>query len=204
MNDLVLITFTILLPLTPAYILYKALPAKTKVSGPFQGLNIQLSGAFGGYFLLVLVIIGFISSRPGPPDPRYQVWKVTGKMKFDKSWTDAEKEKVQLSLIPGNQRIYANGDFEMLMALEVAEGGKLKFPKLLLRQDGYQIVTIDLDKDNSDEHYGGLNQTISKDFRTRDVDVKIPVELQRDEIPYDFRNAQNAQVPNQQTGSQQQ
>jgi hypothetical protein len=194
MNDLVLIGFTILLPLTPAYILYKALPAKTRVVGPFKGLNIQLSGAFGGYFLLVLVIIGFLSTRPRPQDPRYEVWKVTGKMKFDSSWTDAEKEKLQLSLIPGNQRIYPNGDFEMLVAPEVAEGGKLKFPKLLIRQDGFQIVTIDLD--NQETTYGQLNQNVSKDFRTKDLEVKTPIELQRD-VPY---NSTQAQVANQQTG----
>lgn len=198
MNDLILITFTILLPLTPAYILYKALPAKTKVVGPFKGLNIQLSGAFGGYFLLVLVIIGFVSTRPRPRDPRYEVWKVTGKMKFDNSWTDLQKENLQLSLIPGNQRIYANGDFEMLVAPEVSEGGKLKFPKLLIRQDGFQIVTIDLD--NPEGSYGQLNQAgVSRDFRTKDIEVKTPIELHRD-IPY---NGTQAQVANQQTGGQQ-
>ena len=195
MNDLILITFTILLPLTPAYILYKALPAKARVSGPFKGLNIQLSGAFAGYFLLVLVIFGFLGTRPRPRDPKYEVWKVTGKMKFDNSWTDTEKEKVQLSLIPGNQRIYANGDFEMLVAPEIAEGGKLKFPKLLIRQDGFQIVTIDLD--NAEATYGQMSQAVSKDFRTKDIDVKTPIELQPD-IPYNLGN--EAQVASRQTG----
>jgi hypothetical protein len=156
-------------------------------------LKIQLSGAFGGYFLLVLVIIGFISTRPRQPDPRHEVWKVTGKMKFDNSWTDKEIENLQLSLIPGNQRIYPNGDFEMLVAPEVAEG-KLKFPKLLIRQDGFQIVTIDLD--DSEGTYGQLSQAVSKDFRTKDLEVKTPIELHRD-TPY---NATQAQVASQQTG----
>ena len=48
-----------LVPLIPAYILYKTLPAETSVSGPFQGLKINLSGAFGGYFLLVLIAFAF-------------------------------------------------------------------------------------------------------------------------------------------------
>jgi hypothetical protein len=193
MNDLVLITFTILLPLTPAYILYKALPAETKVAGPFKGLNIQLSGAFAGYFLLVLVILGFVSTRPKPPDPTHEVWKVTGQMNFDNSWTDADKARLQLSLIPGNQRIYKEtGDFEMLVAPEVCADGKLKFPKLLIGQDGYQTVTIDLDK--PDAPYGQISQSVavSKDFRTKDLAVKTPIELHRD-VPYNSTVAQDAQ-----------
>lgn len=46
----------LLLPIIPAYILYKFLPASdTDVSGPYKGLSIKLKGAFAGYFLLVLV-----------------------------------------------------------------------------------------------------------------------------------------------------
>ena len=46
----------LLLPLFPAYILYKFLPAsETDVSGPYKGLSVKLKGAFAGYFLLVLV-----------------------------------------------------------------------------------------------------------------------------------------------------
>ena len=41
--------------------LYKYLPSKTVVKGPFQGLNIQLTGSFGGYFLLILFSSGFIA-----------------------------------------------------------------------------------------------------------------------------------------------
>ena len=44
------------LPIIPAYILYKFLPASdTDVSGPYQGLSLKLKGAFAGYFLLVIV-----------------------------------------------------------------------------------------------------------------------------------------------------
>src|SRR6185436_18365996 len=48
----------LLLPLIPAFLLYKFLPSKTNVSGPFKGLNLKLTGAFGGYFLLVLIAVG--------------------------------------------------------------------------------------------------------------------------------------------------
>lgn len=46
----------LLLPLIPAYVIYKFLPeSDTDVSGPYQGLSLKLKGAFAGYFLLVLV-----------------------------------------------------------------------------------------------------------------------------------------------------
>lgn len=46
----------LLLPLVPAFIIYKFLPASdTDVSGPYQGLSLKLKGAFAGYFLLVIV-----------------------------------------------------------------------------------------------------------------------------------------------------
>ena len=46
----------LLVPIIPAYILYKFLPAsETDVSGPYQGLSLKLKGAFAGYFLLVIV-----------------------------------------------------------------------------------------------------------------------------------------------------
>ena len=47
----------LLIPLIPAFILYKFLPSKTMITGPFKGLNLNLTGAFGGYFLLVLISI---------------------------------------------------------------------------------------------------------------------------------------------------
>lgn len=58
MNFLLPLTATLLLPIIPAFILYKFLPSKSQVSGPFQGLNLKLTGAFGGYFLLVLTSLG--------------------------------------------------------------------------------------------------------------------------------------------------
>lgn len=49
----------LIIPIIPAYILYKFLPASdTDVSGPFKGLTLKMKGAFAGYFLLVLIALG--------------------------------------------------------------------------------------------------------------------------------------------------
>src|SRR4051794_27730966 len=61
----------LLLPVVPAYILYKFLPASdTDVSGPYKGLSIKLKGAFGGYFLLVLVGVALLYVMMGSKQKR--------------------------------------------------------------------------------------------------------------------------------------
>ncbi|MCO4292140.1 hypothetical protein NF867_04595 [Solitalea sp. MAHUQ-68] len=59
-NQLFYLVVITLLPIIPSYILYKALPSKTSVKGPFKGLTLNLSGAFAAYFLLFLMLMGFI------------------------------------------------------------------------------------------------------------------------------------------------
>ena len=68
-NLIYLLAAVLLLPLVPAYVLYRTLPSDTKVFGPFKGLNIQLSGAFAGYFLLVLFSSGVIYYLPQVQQP---------------------------------------------------------------------------------------------------------------------------------------
>lgn len=58
---LFLLAALLLVPLVPAYILYRNLPSETVVKGPFRGLTVQLTGAFGGYFVLVLIGWGLFS-----------------------------------------------------------------------------------------------------------------------------------------------
>jgi hypothetical protein len=55
-NFFLVLAAILIIPLVPAFIIYKFLPAsETDVSGPYQGLSLKLKGAFAGYFLLVIV-----------------------------------------------------------------------------------------------------------------------------------------------------
>lgn len=176
--DLVLISFTILLPITPAYILYKALPSRGTVRGPFKGLSIQLSGAFAGYFLLVLTLMGFLSTRHKAPDARYEVWEVSGQINWNQDGTPIDTDRMQMSFYPATkQKVFADGRFVIQVAPEVLESGQLKFPTLMIEHPDYIPVTIDLNA--SPARFGQRVKNVSIDNSTKEVAVKDTIELEK-------------------------
>src|SRR5688572_26106823 len=123
-SDLTYIAVVVLVPLIPAFLLYKFLPSgRTEVGGPFKGLDIKLSGAFAGYFLVVLIVTPFvvflIKSKPDvvcppcpkPPPTQYEVYTVTGKVDLESS-PDSEKldyKLLTLSLAPPERTVKPDG-----------------------------------------------------------------------------------------------
>ena len=60
LNDILFLGVIVILPIIPAFILFKWLPPKkTFASGPFKGLNLKLTGSFAGYFVVLLFILTF-------------------------------------------------------------------------------------------------------------------------------------------------
>ncbi len=53
-----------LLPIVPAYVLFRALPSQAEVSGPFQGMTIKLGGAFSAYFIVFLLLLHGLDIAP--------------------------------------------------------------------------------------------------------------------------------------------
>ena len=186
-DELVLIAFAILIPITPAYILYKALPSDAKVAGPFKGLNIRLSGAFGGYFLLVLLIFGFHYSQP---NNQYEVWEVRGQIKTDNG--AALESKVAFSLLPPNINVHPDGQFTLLIATMPGINGQLKFPQLHIEHPDYQTVDIDLNE--SEPSYGQEKCHISKSRSDKALKLDKVVVLEKRRSDYD-QSGQKLQVP---------
>lgn len=112
----------LLLPAIPAYLLYAVLPSGADVSGPFKGLNIKLSGAFGGYFLLVLLSSGYVAvdlrgQITGLEDQiaeletkmagvkRYEIWTIKGSIEprgLPETRSKVDQELFEVVLWPGN------------------------------------------------------------------------------------------------------
>jgi hypothetical protein len=83
--DLIYILTALLVPIIPAVIFYRWFSSTAEVSTGegasglsqfFHGIGFRLGGAFGGYFILMLVILW---CRPTAP-PGGEIWTVTGKI----------------------------------------------------------------------------------------------------------------------------
>ena len=157
-----------LIPLVPAYILYKTLPAETSVSGPFQGLKINLSGAFGGYFLLVLIAFAFslklitdsnikridkldsqntvLKTENEQLKSQYEYWTIEGQVTGDLP------EKTKLFIDNRKTHFASTGDFSSNIYLR-KEPNSSVIPAALCffnTEDGYKVIN--------------LNKNTSKDF----------------------------------------
>jgi hypothetical protein len=142
-----------LLPLIPAFLLYKFLPSKSTASGPFKGLNIKLSGAFAGYFILLLFASGIafpllkneqqtkideLTAELNQLKGSVQEWKMIG------SVSSSIPEQTKLFYDEEHVSFASTGDFDVKLYCDV-EDGKPKLPKALCffnKADGYKVINI--------------------------------------------------------------
>ena len=123
---LVVILVVVLVPVGPAYLLYRTLPANARVSGPLKGLNLNLEGAFAGYFSLFLALGVLIKSLAGP----IEIWHIKGKVHFD-TGEGIKPETAQITIVP-SAKIEPDGTFEMNVARQVDSSGVKRFPLIIL------------------------------------------------------------------------
>src|SRR4030042_3777954 len=178
MDKILCITVGILLPIIPAYIPYKTLPAKTTVSGPFKGLNIQLGGAFGGYFLLVLIALGYLWSQEGPSRVPYEIWKRNGQITMDQTPSATPFiQDVHITLQPPREQKYPGGNlitFSLDILVPIKETGTKDFPTLLIDHPLYESVSVPL----SDLDYAvGPTYKQTYDEKEREIVVQEPILL---------------------------
>ena len=176
-----------LVPLVPAYLIYKSLPNRTSVRGPFKGLRVDLTGAFAGYFLLVLIASAFAYFFAAPSKPGCEVWAVTGRIRSAPAdanatamWSDVSE--VEIAPIPDDLKIASEGRFVMRIIVEPGVvPGQLEFPCLGVNLRGH--VRHQLLLDAADPNVRVIAQE-------RVVKLVEPVLLQRLED-----NAERAQWP---------
>ncbi len=142
LEEILILTVIVVLPIIPAFILYKFLPSKASAKGPFKGLNIQLKGAFAGYFIVLLFIGGFFlmfSAR----EATYDFGTVTGYLKLDQGQFD-EKDII-ITVTPPMQTILPNGKFTIEKVLVPKYEG-IEKPYLLIYKAGYEVETVTLEE----------------------------------------------------------
>ncbi|XZF16605.1 hypothetical protein ACTHGU_10755 [Chitinophagaceae bacterium MMS25-I14] len=152
----------LLMPLIPAFILYKFLPSRTTVSGPFKGLDLKLTGAFSGYFLLVLVSVGVFfpmlkNEQQAKIDELERALKA-GAAPATQNWTIMGHV---VSAIPEQTKVFFDdempafpptGDFELERKCSVSDG-HAQLPKWICvynKNDGYKVINLNREMNSPD------------------------------------------------------
>ena len=151
---LIILAGVLLIPLVPAFVLYWMLPAEASVVGPLKGLNVNLQGAFAGYFALFLVAAGLVQVwKPadfGRPD--YQEYTLLGTVELNASGTEQlDPRKLRLFLHPRSDRVegpIGRSVFEWAMKLPVRrnESGRLAWPyeQLVVEYPDFYTGQVDM------------------------------------------------------------
>lgn len=142
---LVNLAFLILLPIVPAYLLYKALPptgaSTDAVKGKLlKGMEIKLSGAFAGYFaVLLLIIYKHDVIFPPPPPQAASVWHLHGRV-LDEHGKPIEPLDVKdFVFAPPTFQALPGGNFTLTIPTEPAEGGGARLPMLVISHGQYSL-----------------------------------------------------------------
>jgi len=167
-------TCIILIPLVPAFLLFKAIPSQTaNVSGTLQGMHIKLGGAFAGYFALLL-LIWMQYGRLFPAPVTYQVWELSGKV------TDGTGQPIRaltagnIHLTPASVQTFPDGTFRLNFYTMPDPAGNFDFPMLNVQIDDFVAPTIPLD--SSEIRAGTQSIAIQKDEAKRRITIaQIPL-----------------------------
>ncbi|MBN1572141.1 MAG: carboxypeptidase regulatory-like domain-containing protein [Deltaproteobacteria bacterium] len=140
---------SILLPIVPAYILYKFLPSKASAKGPFKGLSLQLKGAFAAYFLLFISLSGMLVAyllNTKSESEIYDLWKIRGWVKLEE---DGDESMVNYTISPEILKVDPGkvGNFIITgVPLPAKTSGVISPTKLTIEMEGYETIEICLDK----------------------------------------------------------
>jgi hypothetical protein len=184
LNDLIYICVATLLPLIPAFVIYKTLgryaPTSARVRGTpglfgfLKGLKVDLKGAGASYFLLVFIIFGYILTRPHPPQRAY--YTVEGQVALSPKDT-LDTSSLQIAVLPPQLDVTPSGVFKFDIVLPHASA---PLPSLVVSYPGHYSASIELDRAS---RFSTPNVTIGGDR----VSIGDPVTLSRrdeDEPPY--------------------
>lgn len=180
-QNIILIILWFVLPILPAFLLFKFLPMKdTDVSGPFKGLQIKLTGAFAAYFLIFLLSMTVFNKLITKEEERYEIWTIEGSV-YDATTKRPVKDFVNpvVKIIPRYGSI-DNGQFNIKVIGSVKEGGLVEFPFMIVQADRY--VAENLESLNYIRKSNKPKKNWDFDTRTKRAILKNPIFLATDEF----------------------
>jgi hypothetical protein len=178
----------VLLPIIPAYLLFKALPTSADVSGVLQGMHVKLGGAFGGYFVLVVLILTQLpqikefmkepskETKTAAPPAAQEVWRVEGQVVDEQGDAIQPLGPSDVQLMPQSLDLGRNGNFVATVNASLLPSGHGRsYPLLNVSHDGYNTRTVRLDP--------GPNQDQETRDETGQRIVLHPVKLKKLSLP---------------------
>ncbi len=160
-DDLIYIWTAILLPLVPSVVIYRLLnryaPTTARVRGTpglfgfLKGLKVDLQGAGASYFVLVLVIFGYVATRPPRDTPPFSI---EGRLALQPPAT-INPDAVRIAVLPPQVTVMPGGLFRVQLAVS---DPRAPLPALVVSYPGHDRVTIELD---AQSHYRTPNLTVS-------------------------------------------
>lgn len=176
---LVLVLVVTFAPGVPAFILYSKLPARTIVTGPFKGLQVQLTGAFAGYFLVLLVTVGFVFTYMGnvhrwAAQQPYDTWMVKGQIIFGPGGPDVRPADAMITFSPPLLDIHADGSFSTVLPVQTGMPGSAT--TMQIERAPYTTAVVHLSKDAEGSGYGTSYQIVVDSAR-HVINIVTPITL---------------------------
>ena len=181
----------VLLPLVPAILLFKFLPASGELEGPFKGMRIKFGGAFAGYLVLFMVMW-----EGRPPDlHHYHTWTVKGLVQLQPAGQESKPSlrEVICRIIPPKFEVENDGSFNFDIPVPDDDQGLPQYPDLQLDLRDYAGVTVHV-VEGSASGYGSQPIPLKIDRLKRTIELRSPVFLNSVGLqpPYLAQSAQEA------------
>ena len=175
-GDYIYMLLILLLPLAPAFILFKFLPSSADAGGPLKGLTIKLSGAFGGYIVAVLLSWQIANSLLAPMWS--DNWIVVAQVKLDGAQIEGANVSESVVLMhPPTPDINSDGRLQMPIAIPRVRSAMFT-PTLTIEYHGYETANVTLDPDNkSVGAFGQKDYEVKFDAKTHRIIVGQPIIL---------------------------
>jgi hypothetical protein len=158
------------LPLLPAYILFKYLPASATVTGQpsvMRGLKVKFGGAFGAYIVVFFALWhGFDIDQP-----HYRTWTVTGQVAASEAAKDFHPNDITWRVRPPDITVNPDGTFRFEVAVREKPNGEPTLPAVLVDLPGFASQTIHLDPDQA-SGYGSAG-VLKREYQWDEREVRL-------------------------------
>jgi hypothetical protein len=179
MSDAALVILTksvvTLLPLVPAFVLFRFLPSSGSVTGPFKGLEMKFGGAFAAYLAVLLVVWQGLDNAERH---QYHVWTVTGTVGFQPGASAPNVNDVTSFVTPPELHVRPDGTFKFDIPVRENLNGEPALPTIVFDLNGYVPATVQLHApDDVPPSWGGMALKQRYNRAARAIDVADPVVL---------------------------